>query len=91
MISVVFVVAFGIASALWLVFAAALKWRLDAGLSRLLNRLASPLCFAPPALLLAAIALFLAHYPYARSIAEIHSCKQLAYGYIPIVLALVQF
>ena len=38
-----------------------------------------------------AIALFLAYYPYARSIAEIHSCKQLAYGYIRIVLALVQF
>ncbi len=50
------------------------------------NRLASPLCFAPPALLLASIALFLGYYPYARSIAQFHSYKDLEYGYAPVLM-----
>ena len=54
LISAVFVAVLGFATALWLVFVIALKWKVRVGsLSRLLNLLAAPLGIAPPALLLA--------------------------------------
>lgn len=76
-----------VATALWLISVVALKWKADTGVSRLLNRLASQLYFAPPALLLASVALILGYYPYVRSIGEIHSYKDLEYGYVPILMA----
>ena len=79
-VSGVFVVLLGAGTVLWLIFVIALKWKAD--FSRPLNRLASPLCFAPPALLLASVALFLGFYPYARSISQFHSFKELEYGYV---------
>lgn len=87
-VSAVFVALLGAATVLWLTFLIALKWNVD--LSRPLNRLASPLCFAPPALLLASITLFLGFYPYARSIAQFHSYKELQYGYAPVLLGLYE-
>ena len=87
-VSAVFVALLGAAAALWLVFVIVLKWKADLGVSRLLNRLASPLCFAPPSLLLASMALFLGFYPYARSIAQFHSYKELEYGYAPVLMGL---
>lgn len=83
-VSAVLVALLGTATILWLIFVIALKWNADA--TRPLNRLASPLCFAPPALLLASIALFLGYYPYARSIAQFHSYKDLEYGYAPVLM-----
>lgn len=83
-ISAVFVAVLGAATVLWLIFVIALKWNADS--SRPLNRLASPLCLASPALLLASIALFLGFYPYARSIAQFHSYKELEYGYAPVLM-----
>ena len=79
-LSAIFVVLLGAGTVLWLIFVIALKWKADFSLP--LNRLASPLCFAPPALLLASVALFLGFYPYARSISEFHSYKELEYGYV---------
>jgi tetratricopeptide (TPR) repeat protein len=78
-VSAVFVALLGVATVLWLIFVFALKW--NTAFSHLLNRLASPLCFSPPALLLASMALFLGFYPYARSISQFHSYKELEYGY----------
>ena len=87
LISAVFVGVLGFATALWLVLVLALRWKRKAdALFRLLNRLASPLSFAPPALLLASVALFLGYYPYARSIAEMHSYQELEYGYVPVLM-----
>ena len=84
-VSAVFVALLGTATVLWLIFIVALKWKLHVGpLSQLLNRLASPLCFAPSALLLASITLFVGFYPYARSISQFHSYKELEYGYAPV-------
>jgi hypothetical protein len=85
-VSAVLVALLGTATILWLIFVIALKWNADA--TRPLNRPASPLCFAPPALLLASIALFLGYYPYARSIAQLHSYKDLEYGYAPVLMGL---
>jgi len=85
-VSAALVALLGTATILWLIFVIALKWNADA--ARPLNRLASPLCFAPPALLLASIALFLGYYPYARSIAQFHSYKDLEYGYAPVLMGL---
>jgi hypothetical protein len=85
-VSAVLVALLGTATILWLIFVIALKWNADA--TRPLNRLASPLCFAPPALLLASIALFLGYYPYARSIAQFHSYKDLEYGYVLVLMGL---
>lgn len=87
-ISAVFVAVLGVATALWLIFVIVLKWKADMGVSRLLNRVASPLCFAPPAMLLASIVLYLGFYPYARSIAQFHSYKELEYGYAPVLMGL---
>ncbi|HKW62512.1 MAG TPA: hypothetical protein VJN89_08215 [Candidatus Acidoferrum sp.] len=86
LISAVFAALLGVATFLWLISVVALKWETDIGVSRLLNRVASPLCFAPPALLLASIALFLGFFPYAQSIAQFHSYKELEYGYAPILM-----
>lgn len=85
-ISGVFVGLLGTATVLWLIFVIALKSNTDFSLP--LNRLASPLCFAPPALFLASIALFLGIYPYARSISQFHSYKELEYGYAPVWMGL---
>ncbi len=85
-VSAIFVTLLGATTVLWLIFVIALRWNADA--SRLLNRVASPLCFAPPMLLLASIALFLGYYPYARSIAQFHSYKDLEYGYVPVLMGL---
>jgi hypothetical protein len=85
-VSAALVALLGTATILWLIFVIALKWNADA--TRPLNRLASPLCFAPPALLLACIALSLGYYPYARSIAQFHSYKDLEYGYAPVLMGL---
>jgi hypothetical protein len=85
-VSAIVVALLGAATVLWLTFVIALKWNAD--LSRPLNSLASPLCFAPPALLLASITLFLGFYPYARSIAGYHSYKELEYGYAPVLMGL---
>jgi tetratricopeptide (TPR) repeat protein len=82
----ILVTLLGATTVLWLVFVIALKWSAD--VSRPLNRLASPLCFAPPALLLACIALFLGYYPYAGSIAQFHSYMDLEYGYAPVLMGL---
>ena len=87
-VSAVFVALLGAATVLWLIFVTALKWKADMGVSRLLNRVASPLCFAPPALLLASAALFLGFYPYARSIAQFRSSQELEYGYVPVFIGL---
>ena len=78
-ISIVAVVLLGSATALWVISILALKWTKHA--SRLLNRIATVLFFAPPALLFASIILFLGYYPYARSIAQIHSFNELEQGY----------
>jgi len=85
-VSVVLVALLATATVLWLIFVITLKWNADA--TGPLNRLASPLCFAPPGLLLASIALFLGYYPYARSIAQFHSYKELEYGYVPVLMGL---
>jgi hypothetical protein len=86
-VSGVFVALLGTATALWLIFVVALKWKFHLGpLGHLMNRLASPLCFAPPAMLLASMALFLGFYPYARSITQFHSYNDLEYGYVPVLL-----
>ncbi len=81
-----FVALLGAATVLWLIFVIALKWNAD--ISRPFNRLASPLCFAPPALLLACISLFLGYSPLAGSIAQFHSYKDLEYGYVPVLMGL---
>lgn len=87
LISAAFVAVLGFATALWLVLVIALRWRLNPEtLSRAVNRLASRLSFAPPALLLASVALFLGYYPYARSIAQIHSYQELRYGYALVLM-----
>jgi len=89
LISAVFVAVLGLLTALWLVLVIVLRWKRNANsLSHLLNRLASPLCFAPPALLLVSVALFLGYYPYARSIAQINSYQELEYGYVPVLMGL---
>lgn len=85
-ISAVFVTLLGAATALWLILVIALKS--SANGNRPLNRLASSLCFAPPALLLASIALVLGYYPYERSIAQFHCYKDLEYGYAPVLMGL---
>ena len=38
--------------------------------------------------MLATGGLFLGYYPYARSIAEIHSYQELEYGYVPVLMGL---
>ena len=89
LVSAVFVAILGSATALWLAFVIALRWKRSAdSLGRLLNRLASPLSFAPPALVLASVALFLGYYPYACSLAQIHSFQELEYGYLPVLMSL---
>ena len=80
--SAILAVILGIATAFWLISVVALKWRSDIGVRCLLNRLASSLCFAPPALLLASIALFLAYYPYVRHLGQFASVQDLNYGYV---------
>ncbi|HEX8835577.1 MAG TPA: permease prefix domain 1-containing protein [Candidatus Acidoferrum sp.] len=81
----------GIATVLWIISVVTLKWKADIGASSMLNRLASSLCFAPPALLLASIGLFLGYYPYVRSMGEIHSYRELEQGYVPILMGLYNF
>jgi hypothetical protein len=89
LVSTVFVKVLGLATVLWLAFVIVLRWKQNAdSLGRFLNRLASPLSFAPPALVLASVGVFLGYYPYARSIAEIHSYQELEYGYVPVLMGL---
>jgi hypothetical protein len=70
---------FGIATAFWMISVLLLKWKPQ--LSRGLNRLSSVLCFAPPLLLLSFSALFLGYYPYARSIQQYSSGRELHEGF----------
>ena len=86
-ISAALAAIFGVGTVLWFISVVALKWKADMGVSQLLNRIASRLCFAPPALLLASVAVFLGYYPYVRSLREIHSYKDLEYAYFPIQMA----
>ena len=88
-ISTIAVVFLGIATAFWLISITGLKRSKHA--SRALNRVASVLCFAPPALLFACIILFLGYYPYARSIAQIHSLNELDQGYGLFIMSLYDF
>lgn len=74
-------VIFGIATGFWLLSVPVLKWRPT--ISSGLNRMASILCFAPPALLLAAFTLSVSYYPYAQSIARFASEKELMDAYAP--------
>jgi tetratricopeptide (TPR) repeat protein len=73
-----------LATLVWLLLAAILKWK--SGFSRDLNWMASGLCFAPPALALASVALFLSYFPYARSIGAITSERDLVTMYVPLVV-----
>jgi hypothetical protein len=75
-----FAVFLGVVTALWLISVSLLKWRPN--LSCRLNRFSSVLCLAPPLLLLSCSALFLSYYPYARSIQQYSSGRELheAYG-----------
>lgn len=85
-----FLVAFlAAAAAVWLVFLVVLKVR--PALSRVLNRLASALCFAPALLLVACSALFLAYYPYARPISQYASAQDLRQGFAPLFEHAFQF
>jgi hypothetical protein len=88
-ISAVLVAFFGVSTVLWLLSIFALKWKAD--VSRTLNRVAAVLSFAPPALLFASIALFLAYYPYARPIGQIRSTEELQYGYALFFVNLYDF
>lgn len=72
-----------LATVVWLLLAAILKWRPN--VSRSLNWLASGLCFAPPALAVASFALFLTYFPYARSIGTITSRRELVATYAPLM------
>jgi hypothetical protein len=83
------VLILGMATALWFILTIALKWSQHSG--RLLNRVASVLCFAPPALLLASIVLFLGYYPYARSITQFHSLPEFEHGYGPLLMSVYDF
>jgi hypothetical protein len=74
---------FGIASFTWLLLIAILKWK--PRLSRILNRCASALCFAPPALLLASLTLFLGYFPYAQPLSAISSPLVLVDVYGPLL------
>ena len=74
---------FGLATVLWLFLAALLKWKPN--LSRTLNSLASRLCYAPPALAAASLALFLSYFPYARPLAAITSRRELVTTYVPLL------
>lgn len=65
----------GIVTAFWLISVSVLKWKPN--FSRGLNRLSSVLCLAPPLLLLSCSALFLSYYPYARSIQQYSSGREL--------------
>jgi hypothetical protein len=77
------VAVFGIASLTWLLLIAILKWR--PRLSGILNRLACVLCFAPPALLLASLTLFLGYFPYARPLSAIASPREFIGIYGPLL------
>lgn len=83
------VVVFGAATLLWLFLIAMLKWKPKA--SRALNSVACALCFAPSALVAAALMLFLGYFPYARPISQIASRRELIDTYGPLLngLALV--
>ena len=83
------VLLLGTATALWLVLTIVLKWWKHA--SRLQNRIASVLCFAPPALLFSSIILFLGFYPYARSITQFHSLPEFEHGYGPFIWSVYDF
>jgi hypothetical protein len=85
-LSALFVLVFGIASALWLISVLALRYK--AGLGRPLNRFASVLCLAPAGLLLASFTLFVAHYPYALSIGQFASEEDLSAAYHPFFMGL---
>lgn len=85
-LSALFVLVFGIASALWLISVLALKWK--AGLSRSLNRFAAVLSFTPAGLLLASFTLFVAHYPYALSLGQFASAEDLTAVYGPFFMGL---
>ena len=83
------VLILGIATVLWLLLTIALKWSQHPG--RLLNRIASVLCFAPPALLLASSVLFLGYYPYARSITQFQSLPEFEHSYGPFLMSVYDF
>lgn len=89
LVSAVFVAVLGFLTALWLASLMALRCQLNSDtLSRGFDRLASALSFAPPALLVASMAVFLGYYPYARSIGEMHSYQELEHGYVPVLAGL---
>jgi hypothetical protein len=77
-----FVALLAAVAAAWLLFLLVLKAKPN--LSRVLNRLSSALCFAPPLLLVACSVLFLAYYPYARPVAQYASAEDLRQGFAPL-------
>jgi Flp pilus assembly protein TadB len=84
-----FLIVLGIATAVWLISVAALRWR--PALSRGLNRLCSMFSFAPPLLFLAGLTFLVAYYPYALSIRQFASQEELNRGYTPFFANLYNF
>jgi len=82
-------IAFGTATIVWLLSAMALRWR--PSLSRGLNRAASALSFAPPALFFAGLLLLVAYYPFAQPIGQFASQEELIRGYAPFFATLFNF
>ena len=79
----------GMATAVWLISMIALKWKPN--LNRALNRLTSVLCLAPPLLLLCCSAFLLSYYPYARSIGDFASSRELHEAFGPFFMNFYQF
>jgi hypothetical protein len=79
----------GTASMGWFLSSLLLRWR--PSLSPGLNRLASALCFAPPAFFFAGLLLLVAYYPYAQPIGRIASQEELIRGYAPFFANLFTF
>lgn len=80
---------FGAAVLVWLLSSFLLWWR--PSLSRALNRAASALGFAPPALLFAGVLLLVAYYPYAQPIGRIPSQEEMIRTYAPFFMNLFIF
>ena len=78
-----------VATVAWLIALGVLRWKPN--LSTGLNRLASILSPVPALLLLSSLALFLAYYPYARSIAEYASLEELQEGFGPFFMGVYGF
>jgi hypothetical protein len=79
----------GAAALVWLLSSFLLRWR--PSLSRALNRVATALGFAPPALLFAGLLLLVAYYPYAQHISQIASEEETIRTYGPFFMNLFFF